>query len=102
MLFVERGVCLWTREFLCSYSDPITKAIKEALSCKGKTSPLMVPFSKSQMTNLINSYHTLLKRYFSTPTSTQELNFLSTCMGSSLLAVDNLEKRLNGVKILQD
>jgi len=59
-------------------------------------------FSKEHMNQLVNSLSGLLRRYYVPAKYQSMVNYLNTAIGSTLLASKNLEKRIQGVKMIVD
>ena len=51
---------------------------------------------------MLNNYQVFLKRYYVHRKQISMLNYLNSLIGCSLLRLENLEKRIHGIKLIGD
>ena len=73
-----------------------------AIGTKEGSNPLNQPHTRGHINILINNYHMLLRRYFVPKKHHQMLNHINSLVGCSLLRLENLEKRIFGIKLISD
>lgn len=66
------------------------------------SNPLNLPHTKGHINILVNNYHMLLRRYYVPRKHNKMLNYVNSMIGCSLLKLENLEKRIFGIKLISD
>lgn len=71
-----------------------------AIGTKQASNPLNLPHNEGHRNILLNNYHMLLRRYYVNRKHTKMLNYVNSMVGCSLLKLENLEKRIQGIKLI--
>ena len=102
MVFLARTMPFWHREFLCTQLSVFSDKFLAAMATRKNSNPLNQPHERGHLNILINNYHSILRRYYVHRRHTKMLNYLNSLIGCSLLRLDNLEKRIYGIKLIGD
>ena len=100
MVFLARTLPFWTREFMCTQIEMFNQAFVTAIGTKEASNPLNQPHNEGHRNILLNNYHMLLRRYYVNRKHTKMLNYVNSMVGCSLLKLENLEKRIQGIKLI--
>lgn len=100
--FLTRTLPLWTREFVCHYTPLAATAYMDAVTANVPDTPADKSGAKDHMNWIVNNLSGLLRRYYVPAKYQSMVNYLNTAIGSTLIDSKNLEKRIQGVKMIVD
>jgi len=102
LVFLARTLPFWTREFMCTKMNFFNEAFLGAISTRKSSNPLNQAHTRGHINILTNNYHMLLRRYYVPRKHHRMLNYINSLIGCSLLELENLEKRIFGIKLIAD
>lgn len=102
VVFLARTLPFWTREFMCTNMNKMVDRFLAAVGTNEASNPLVQAHSKVHINVLTNNYSILLRRYYVPRKHTRMTNYLCSLIGCSLLKLENLEKRILGIKLVSD
>ena len=102
MIFLATSMPFWTREFMCTHMMKFVDKFQAAMGTTQASNPLTLQHTRGHINILINNYHTFLRRYFVARKHQKMVNYANSLIGCSLLSLENLEKRIFGIKLISD
>lgn len=102
IVFLARTLPLWTREFMCTQQAKFVEAILGAVGTNEASNPLKAVHTRGHINILLNNYHQFLRRYYVPAKHINMHNYANSLVGCILLKLENLEKRIFGIKLIGD
>ena len=100
--YLAATVPFWAREFMCTMMPTFNEKLLAIFTSNQPGNPLNQPHTKGQVNILINNYRQMLTRYYVPRRHTRMVNYMNSMIGCSLLRLENLEKRIHGIKLIAD
>ena len=97
---MRRSLPMYTRQFTCRFAERIANHYVRAIT--SEKSNIMKGLEKDDFTQLTISYEHLLDRNFVTSKQTQMSTTLKINLGATFLITENLQKRIQGIKIVNE
>ena len=87
---------------MCTSMNTIVEKFQAAMGTAQASNPLIQVHTRGHINILINNYHSFLRRYYVARKHQRMVNYMNSLIGCSLLKLENLEKRIFGIKLISD